>query len=47
MVSTKPTGKVQTVLGTVDADNLGVTLPHEHIICNLSVYFEEPRLCMM
>jgi len=42
MVSTKPTGKVQTVLGTVDADNLGVTLPHEHIICNLSVYFEEP-----
>lgn len=42
MVSPKLTGKVQTVLGTVDADSLGVTLPHEHIICNLSVYFEEP-----
>jgi len=26
------TGKVQTVLGLIDADSLGVTLPHEHLL---------------
>ncbi|MFC1984719.1 phosphotriesterase-related protein, partial [Chloroflexota bacterium] len=36
------TGKVQTVLGIVDADSLGVTLPHEHLLCDLTMYFVEP-----
>ena len=26
------TGRVQTVLGIIDADSLGVTLPHEHLL---------------
>ena len=28
-------GKALTVLGPVDADSLGVTLPHEHILTNV------------
>ena len=39
---TSLTGKVQTVLGIINADDLGVTLPHEHIIADLSMYFTEP-----
>ncbi len=39
---TSLTGKVQTVLGIIDADDLGVTLPHEHLITDLSMYFTEP-----
>ena len=35
-------GKVQTVLGLVDADQLGVTLPHEHLLTDLSMLFVEP-----
>ena len=35
-------GKVQTVLGLINADNLGVTLPHEHLLTDLSTYFVEP-----
>ena len=36
------TGKVQTVLGIIDADSLGVTLPHEHLLTDSSAYFVEP-----
>ncbi len=36
------TGRVQTVLGIIDADSLGVTLPHEHLLIDLSCYFVEP-----
>ncbi len=40
MGETELTGKVQTVLGIIDADNLGVTLPHEHLsMCDLSSFF--------
>ena len=35
-------GAVQTVLGSVDPDSLGVVLPHEHLLCDLSAYFLEP-----
>ena len=35
-------GVIQTVLGPIDPDDAGVTLPHEHLLCDLSVYFEEP-----
>jgi len=35
-------GKVQTVLGIIDANDVGVTLPHEHLLTDLSPYFAEP-----
>ena len=35
-------GKVQTVLGVIAADELGVTLPHEHFLIDLSVRFQHP-----
>lgn len=35
-------GRVQTVLGMVDSDTLGVTLAHEHVIHDMRVYFQEP-----
>ena len=34
---------VQTVLGSVAPQALGVTLPHEHILSTLEVYLEEAR----
>ena len=36
------TGKSQTVLGVVDPNSLGITLPHEHLLTDLSVWFLEP-----
>jgi phosphotriesterase-related protein len=35
-------GKVQTVLGLVDAENIGITTCHEHILWDMSQYFREP-----
>jgi len=42
MVASEISGKVQTVLGLVVPEDLGVTLPHEHILVDFSVYFVEP-----
>ncbi len=42
MRQTELTGKAQTVLGIIDADSLGVTLPHEHLLVDSSCYFVEP-----
>ena len=36
-------GKVQTVLGVIDAEDLGVTLPHEHLLGDVSLWFTEPK----
>jgi phosphotriesterase-related protein len=36
-------GKIQTVLGTIAPDDLGVTLPHEHFLADFSVRFIEPE----
>ena len=36
----KLTGKVQTVLGLIDGDELGFTLPHEHLLLDLTVRFK-------
>ena len=36
----KLAGKVQTVLGLIDGDELGLTLPHEHLLVDLSVRFQ-------
>jgi phosphotriesterase-related protein len=35
-------GKVQTVLGLIDPQDLGMTLTHEHLLVDQSVYFVEP-----
>jgi len=35
-------GKVQTVLGVVDAGDLGITMMHEHLLHDASVFFTEP-----
>lgn len=35
-------GKVLTVLGLISPEELGVTLPHEHCLIDMSVWFEEP-----
>ncbi len=42
MNSKDPGGKVQTVLAAVDGESLGITSTHEHIIWDMSTYFEEP-----
>lgn len=38
-----PTGKIQTVLGPIAPENLGITLTHEHLIVDGSCWFEEAR----
>jgi phosphotriesterase-related protein len=35
-------GQVQTVLGAVAPDAIGVTLPHEHLLIDFKVMFAEP-----
>jgi phosphotriesterase-related protein len=35
-------GQVQTVLGAVAAEEIGVTLPHEHLLIDFKVMFAEP-----
>lgn len=42
MKETGITGNVQTVLGSLDPDLLGVTSSHEHILAEMSAYFVEP-----
>ncbi|MEE8569914.1 MAG: hypothetical protein V3S97_02820, partial [Candidatus Bathyarchaeia archaeon] len=37
----KPSGNVQTVLGTIDAGDMGITLAHEHLLCDSSFRFSE------
>ena len=36
-------GKAQTVLGPVDPGLLGITSAHEHILSDMSAYFQEPE----
>ncbi|HUV51540.1 MAG TPA: phosphotriesterase-related protein [Dehalococcoidia bacterium] len=45
MAISKNSGKVQTVLGLIEPEELGITLPHEHLLCDgtvQGVYFIEP-----
>ena len=39
----KQSERVQTVLGTIDAGDMGVTLAHEHLLCDASFMFVEPE----
>ena len=41
MASSRGSGKVQTVLGLINPDELGVTLSHEHLLCDSSFRFKE------
>ncbi len=46
MTDTALSGKVQTVLGTIEPTALGITLPHEHFLIDQTlggVYFVEPE----
>ena len=43
MNNTDLKGKAQTVLGVIDGEQLGITSSHEHIIWDMSDYFEEPE----
>ena len=36
-------GKVQTVLGLISPEDLGITLPHEHCLIDILIWFEEPK----
>lgn len=33
---------IQTVLGPIPPEDAGITLPHEHLICDLTLYMEDP-----
>lgn len=33
---------IQTVLGPIPPQEAGITLPHEHLLCDLTLYMEEP-----
>lgn len=35
-------GKVQTVLGAIEPEQLGVTITHEHLLIDLTCYYQEP-----
>ena len=35
-------GKIQTVNGLISPEELGMTLPHEHCIVDISIWFQEP-----
>src|SRR3989440_12257903 len=37
-------GRALTVLGAVDAASMGVTLPHEHLLIDFEVMFNEPAV---
>jgi phosphotriesterase-related protein len=37
-------GQVQTVLGAIAPETIGVTLPHEHLLIDFSVMFAEPAM---
>lgn len=37
------TKKAQSVLGLVAPDDLGITLPHEHLLIDMAIWFVEPK----
>ncbi len=43
MVASPLAGKAQTVLGPVPADELGITLPHEHLLIDFRFMYREPE----
>ncbi|MBM3143247.1 MAG: phosphotriesterase-related protein, partial [Chloroflexi bacterium] len=43
MAISKIAGKVQTVLGVIESQNLGLTLTHEHLFIDGKCIFTEPE----
>ena len=43
MATTERSGKIQTVLGLIEPDDLGITITHEHALIDLSCYFQMPE----
>ena len=43
MTNRELAGKVQTVLGLIDPEDLGITLTHEHFISDGRCVFVEPK----
>lgn len=39
-ISSRPVGRVRTVLGDVDPSELGHTQPHEHVLCDMSAIIQ-------
>ena len=37
------TGRVQTVLGVIEPEELGITIMHEHLLVDLAAYFDMPE----
>jgi phosphotriesterase-related protein len=42
MAQIQLTGKIQTVLGPIAADEIGITLFHEHLLASMEAYYQEP-----
>lgn len=42
-INTEMVGKVQTVLGLVSPESLGITLSHEHLMIDFRVVFKDPK----
>lgn len=42
MAKAEMAGKAQTVLGPIDVESLGITLPHEHLLADSTFLFVEP-----
>jgi len=42
-VNSSMSGKIQTVLGAINPEELGITMSHEHLLIDFSVVFEEPK----
>ena len=43
MTATQISGKVQTVLGPIEPDSLGITQTHEHLLIDMGCYHETPH----
>ena len=43
MTVSELSGKVQTVLGPIEPEDLGITLPHEHLLVDLTCTFLMPE----
>ncbi|MEG3595114.1 MAG: hypothetical protein VX355_06550 [Chloroflexota bacterium] len=43
MSKSERTGKIQTVLGLIEPDELGVTLAHEHSLIDMEIYLSMPE----
>ncbi|SVA71621.1 uncharacterized protein METZ01_LOCUS124475, partial [marine metagenome] len=43
LVTSSMSGKIQTVLGPINPEELGITMSHEHLLIDFRVVFEDPK----